>query len=164
MQNSHFGRLHSRLHSFGHYPRLMPIGENGNKDRAKYSKFCLLRQLSLHDNWTMQSMPYSTCFADSDVHFFILCPVSLVNATPRYLNFSTCFSFILPTCREYCNMKDKKKEKYRSNKLLFQVRKFVNQSIFFSSALLMWFCKTFNNCSFWKHWNSMINKLHSLFD
>ena len=54
----------------------MAIGENRNKDEAIYSKLCLLRQLSLHDNQTMQSMHYSTCFADSNAYFFILRPVT----------------------------------------------------------------------------------------
>ena len=32
---------------------------------------------------------------------FLFCFPSLVNATPRYLNFSTCFNDTPPTCREH---------------------------------------------------------------
>ena len=80
MQKSHFRRLPLRSHSFGHNPKLMPIGENGNKDGEKYSKFtpALLIWMSISSS----------------------CVPSLVNMTPRYLNFSTCFSFTPPTCRE----------------------------------------------------------------
>ena len=40
------------------------------------ASFPLLRQFTLHDNWTIQSMHYSAYFTDSDVHFFIFYPVT----------------------------------------------------------------------------------------
>ena len=99
-QNSHFGRLHLWSDFFSNYLRFMTIGEDGDEHRLEHGKFCFSRQLTFQDDWMLQSSHYSTCFAWSNIEFFILLP-SLMNANPRCLNFSICFNNTPPTCREH---------------------------------------------------------------
>ena len=94
-QKSHFGRLHSRSYSFSQYPTLMPIAENCNKDGAKYSKLCLLRQFSLHGN-QKRCKACLTCFANSGIYFFILPPVTR-KSNPKTNQF---FFLLLETLHE----------------------------------------------------------------
>ncbi len=72
------------LVSFGHYPKLMTIGEGSNEDRLVNRELCLSAQLSLHHDGSVQHPHYCRHCTDPLVHL-----PSLVNKTLRYLNSST---------------------------------------------------------------------------
>ena len=74
----------------------MTISENGDKNCFKNWELWLFRQFSFHDNRVVQSSHYCTTLAYSSS-----CLPSLVNATPRYLNFSSCFRFAPFTCNTH---------------------------------------------------------------
>jgi len=51
-EKSHFGRLHLQSYSFGHYPRLMTIGEDGAKTVLKIEIFAFF------DNFRFMTTEY----------------------------------------------------------------------------------------------------------
>ncbi len=66
-EEAHFGRLYSRSCSFGHYPKLMTIGEGRNKDRPVNRELCLSAQLPLHHDGSVQSPHYCRRCTDPPV-------------------------------------------------------------------------------------------------
>uniref|UniRef100_A0A3Q2UKG5 SH2 domain-containing protein n=1 Tax=Fundulus heteroclitus TaxID=8078 RepID=A0A3Q2UKG5_FUNHE len=53
-EKTHFSRLYPGSRSFGHDPKLVTIDEGKNVDRPVNRKLCLLAQLSLHHNGSVQ--------------------------------------------------------------------------------------------------------------
>jgi len=70
----------------------MTISEDGDENCFENCNLCFFRQISFHDNRILQSSHHCTRFDHSGDQFFVLPSVTRVNTTPRYLNFSTCFS------------------------------------------------------------------------
>ncbi len=79
-EETHFGRLYPRSHSFNHYPKLMTIAEGWNVDWLINRKLCLPAQLSLHHNGLVQRLHY--CCTNPSVHLTLHFALTL-----RYLNF-----------------------------------------------------------------------------
>ena len=97
---AHFGCLHPRSCSFGHYPKLMTIGEGRNVDRLVNRDLCLSAQLPFHPSRvriTADAAPIRLAISRS------ILP-SLVNKTPRYLNSSTWGRISSPTRRVHSTL------------------------------------------------------------
>jgi len=76
----------------------MTIGENRGENCSENWELCIFRQFSFHDMYckariTALALPIRKSSSLS-------CLPLLVNTTPRYLNFSTCFSDTPLTCNE----------------------------------------------------------------
>ena len=70
--------------SFGHYLKLVVIGEFRNKDQPVHQELRLLAQLPLHHDGPVQSLHHCRCRTNTPVDLLLY--FSLVNKTPRYLN------------------------------------------------------------------------------
>ena len=85
---------------FRSLPKIHNHSENVAKKCFENWVLCLFRQFWFHDNRTVQNSHYCTSLACSGVQFFVL-PSVTRNATPRYLNFSTCFNVAPFTCNTH---------------------------------------------------------------
>ena len=97
----HFGCLNSRSQCLIHDPTLMAISQNRNIDCSKMDSFALVQssRFSTTDrrSWRITALAFPMQISKS---LFYL--PSLVNETPRYLNFSDCFSSTPSIWREHC--------------------------------------------------------------
>ncbi len=94
-EETHFSHLYPRSHSFGHYPKLMTIGEDWNEDQLVNWKICLLAQLPLHHDSPVKCLHYCWCCTNPPVDLTLH-----LNKTLRYLNSFAWGSSSLPTQRE----------------------------------------------------------------
>ena len=77
----------------------MTVGEEGHKYRLKHRVFCFLDSSRSKTTEWCKTRITTLALPDRTSNFLSFLP-SLVNVTPRYLNFSIRFSNIPPTCKE----------------------------------------------------------------
>ena len=82
-----------------YYSRLLTIGEDGFKYLFKHCEFCLSRWIGRMNGAKLTS-EHLLCLIEHPI-LCTSCLQSLVNATPRYLNFSTCFNKTPPNCGKH---------------------------------------------------------------
>lgn len=74
----------------------------GSEQRPiKNGQFCVIWKLPFCDHWTINLTQTCVCFANSCIKLLLRHP-SLVNATPRYSNFSTCCTVLRLSCSAHC--------------------------------------------------------------
>ena len=96
----HLYRLYWRLQLYSHDAKFMTIRENQNRDRFKIWQFAVFESSCFvaTERWNSRRIAFALPFRESICLFRL---PSLANATPRYLNLSTCCGLFPLTCSVY---------------------------------------------------------------
>ena len=73
---NHFGHLYLESNSFGHYPTLMIISVDSNKNWYENRKLCFCTELSFQYKWFVKLAHYRTCFSNTCVQFVVLSTIT----------------------------------------------------------------------------------------